>query len=94
MFSARCVESPDGVGGLGAFIQASGLRPGIFPCDLGMGASNLDDTGLVQGMLFGGEERRKHSSVDAVADAIKVRFGTGALWKGSSLERGERLKPS
>jgi hypothetical protein len=26
---------------------------------LGMGVSGLDDTGLVQGMLFNGEEREK-----------------------------------
>ena len=54
-----------------------------------MGVSGLDDTGQVQGMLFDGEDRRKQSRVDAVADAIKERFGTGALRRGSSL-RGEK----
>ena len=53
---------------------------------LGMGVSGLDDTGQVQGMLFDGEERRKQSSVDAVADQIKERFGTGALRRGSSIQ--------
>ena len=61
---------------------------------LGMGVSGLDDTGLVQGMLFDGEEREKRSRVDAVADEIKERFGVGAVLRGSSLELGERPKPS
>ena len=41
-----------------------------------MGVSGLDDTGLVQGMLFDQEERQKQSRVDAVADEIKEQFGT------------------
>jgi len=60
---------------------------------LGMGVSGLDNTDQIQGMLFDGEEREKHSRVDAVADEIKAKFGTGALRRGSSLERGEKTKP-
>ena len=45
-------------------------------------------TGSDEGMLFDGEDRQKQSRVDAVADEIKERFGTGALRRGSSL-RGE-----
>ena len=45
----------------------------------------MDDTGLAQGMLFDGEKRQKQSRVDVVADAIKERFGMGALRLGSSL---------
>ncbi len=52
---------------------------------LGMGVSGIDDTGLVQGMLFDGEEREKQGRVDAVADEIKGRFGSGAIRRGSSL---------
>ena len=58
-----------------------------------MGVSGLDDTGLVQGTLFDGEERQKQSLVDAVADQIKERFGTEALRRGSSLHRGEKSEP-
>jgi DNA polymerase-4 len=58
---------------------------------LGMGVSGLDDTGQVQGLLFGGEERDKQSRVDAVADEIKERFGTGAIRRGSGL--GRRAHP-
>ena len=62
------------------------LPAGHLPVRLvGMGVSGLDDTGLVQGMLFDGEERQKQSRVDAVADEIKERFGTTALRRGSSL---------
>jgi DNA polymerase-4 len=65
------------------------LPAGHLPVRLvGMGVSGLDDTGLVQGMLFDGEKREKQSQVDAVADEIKERFGAGALRRGSSL-RGE-----
>ena len=42
-----------------------------------------DNTGQVQGTLFGGEEREKQSRLDAVADEIKERFKVGATWRGS-----------
>lgn len=45
-------------------------------------------------MLFDGEQREKQSRVDAAADEIKERFGAGALRRGSSLERGEKPKPT
>lgn len=45
-------------------------------------------TGLVQGMLFDQEEREKQARLDAMADELKQRFGTGAIRRGSSL-RGE-----
>ncbi len=65
------------------------LPSGHLPVRLvGMGVSGLDDTGLVQGLLFDGEEREKHSRVDAVADEIKERFGAGAIRRGSGLTRG------
>ena len=55
---------------------------------LGMGVSGLDETGLVQGLLFDQEIREKQSRLDAVADDAKEKFGTGAIRRGSSLERG------
>ncbi|MFH1920020.1 MAG: DNA polymerase IV [Planctomycetota bacterium] len=55
---------------------------------LGMGVSGLDGTGLVQGLLFDQEERQKRTRLDTVADQVKDRFGTSALRRGSSLERG------
>jgi DNA polymerase-4 len=61
---------------------------------LGMGVSGLDDTGLVQHMLFDQEERQKQARLDTVADQLKDRFGTEALRRGSSLDRGEKPKPS
>ena len=59
-----------------------------------MGVSGLDDTGTVQGLFFDQEERQKQTRLDTVADQLKDRFGTEALRPGSSLERGEKLKPS
>ena len=61
---------------------------------IGMGVSNLDDTGAVQGLLFDREERQKQTRLDTVADQLKDRFGAEALRRGSSLERGEKSKPS
>jgi DNA polymerase-4 len=66
------------------------LPAGHLPVRLvGMGVSGLDDTGLVQGMLFDQEERQKQSRVDTVADQIKERFGGTALRRGSSLQNDE-----
>jgi DNA polymerase-4 len=71
------------------------LPGGRLPVRLvGMGVSGLDDTGLIQGMLFDREEREKQARLDTVADQLKDRFGTEALRRGSSLERGEKPKPS
>ena len=61
---------------------------------MGMGVSGLDDTGLIQNMLFDQEERQKHALLDAVADRVKERFGTESLRRGSSLEHGEKREPS
>ncbi|NUN51178.1 MAG: DNA polymerase IV [Planctomycetaceae bacterium] len=60
---------------------------------LGMGVSGLDDSGLVQGLLFDQDQRQKQGRLDAVADQLKERFGAGALRRGSSLGRGEQTKP-
>jgi DNA polymerase-4 len=54
---------------------------------IGMGVSGLDDTRLIQGMLFDQDDRERQSRVDAVADEIKGKFGAGALRKGSSLRQ-------
>jgi DNA polymerase-4 len=61
---------------------------------LGMGVSCLDDTGLIQGMLFDQAERQKQSRLDAVADEIKDRFGAGAIRRGSGLNLGGKPTPN
>ncbi len=61
---------------------------------LGMGVSGLDDTDLAQGMLFDQADRQRQTRLDSVADEIKGRFGTEALRRGSSLERGEKPTPT
>jgi hypothetical protein len=62
------------------------LPAGHLPVQVvGMVVSSLDDTGLVQGMLFDQEEREKLSRVDAVADQVKEKFGFGAIRRGSNI---------
>jgi len=53
---------------------------------LGVGVSGLDDSGQVQGLLFDADERQRQSQVDAVADQIKSRFGSGAIRRGSGVD--------
>jgi DNA polymerase IV len=60
---------------------------------LGMGVSGLEESGLVQRLLFDQETREKQSRLDAMTDGAKARFGAGAIRRGSSLERGEDFKP-
>ena len=48
----------------------------------------MDNTGLVEGLLFDGEEREKQIRVDAVVGQIKERLGARVLRRRSGL-RGE-----
>jgi DNA polymerase-4 len=52
---------------------------------LGMGVGGLDDTGLVQGLLFDQERRKKQAGLDTVSDQIRERFGSSALRRAASL---------
>ncbi|MHB1035148.1 MAG: DNA polymerase IV [Pirellulales bacterium] len=61
---------------------------------LGMGVSNIDDTGIVQGLLFDRPERQKQGRVDAAADEIKDRFGAGAIRRGSGFDVRGKAGPS
>jgi DNA polymerase-4 len=61
---------------------------------LGMGVSGIDDSGVIQGMLFDQKDREKQARLDNVADQLKERFGADALRRGARLERGGRTKPS
>ncbi len=45
----------------------------------------LDDTGLVQGLLFEQDQRKKQTGVDTVSDQIRERFGSSALRRAASL---------
>jgi DNA polymerase-4 len=56
---------------------------------IGLGVSGLDDTDVVQGMLFDAEERRRQARLDAVRDDVKERFGKAAIRRGSSLESND-----
>jgi DNA polymerase-4 len=54
---------------------------------LGVGASNLARHGLVQGQLFEDVERRRGEALDQTIDAIRARLGSGAIRRGSLLDR-------
>lgn len=55
---------------------------------IGMGVSGLDDSKVVQGLLFDQDEREKHARLDITTDEAKERFGKGVIRRGSSL-RGD-----
>jgi DNA polymerase-4 len=56
---------------------------------LGMGVSNLDDTGQSQQLMFDREEQKRNKSIDSVADQIKNRFGDSALHRGLSDKKNQ-----
>jgi DNA polymerase-4 len=57
---------------------------------IGMGVSGFDNPGLVQGLLFDQDERKKQSDLDVATDQIREKFGTGALRRAASLpNRGD-----
>ncbi len=49
---------------------------------MGVGASNLARGGMVQGQLFGDEERKRGETLDRTIDAIRTRLGSGAIRRG------------
>ena len=62
------------------------LPPGHLPIRLiGMGVSNFDAVGLVQGLLFDQDERQKQAGLDVATDQIRERFGSSALRRAASL---------
>jgi len=60
---------------------------------LGMGVSDIDRAGEVQGHLFDEEVREKRTRLDEVGDLIRDRFGAQALRRGRSLEHETRHHP-
>jgi DNA polymerase-4 len=49
---------------------------------MGVGASNLSRDGIVQGQLFGDEERKRGETLDRTIDAIRARLGSDAIRRG------------
>ncbi len=60
---------------------------------LGMGVSNLAAQAPVQLTLFDQPEKTKQARIDDLADAIRDKFGSSKLHRGSNLEHDIRLQP-
>ena len=59
---------------------------------IGLGAYDLQpDTAPVQGLLFGEPARRKNAKLDSALDALRERFGKGAVQRGSELDGPTRF---
>ena len=56
---------------------------------LGVGATRLTREPLVQGDLFEGELRQRQGALDQAVDAIRTRFGTDSIQRGSLIDRTE-----
>jgi DNA polymerase-4 len=59
---------------------------------LGVGVSHFENPEQIQGSLFADEERQRQSRLDEAADQVKLRFGSGALQRGSGLLRDGKHK--
>ena len=57
---------------------------------LGMGVSGFDQPGDRQASLFDDDQQTKQRQLDSVADAIKAKFGTGAIGRGANLDKPKR----
>ena len=60
---------------------------------LGMGVSKLSSGTKVQTELFDREEKEKSNRMDATTDAIKDKFGSLSIKRGSSLQFGIKHRP-
>jgi hypothetical protein len=65
------------------------LTDQILPMRLmGVGAFNLSRDGIVQGQLFGDDERKRGEALDRTIDAIRTRQGSDAIRRGSTKSGG------
>jgi len=73
------------------------LLPGLLPIRLlGVRACKFSREPAIQGDLFEKERRERQNSLDQTIDSIRDQFGTGAIQRGSVLDRikreGERVE--
>jgi DNA polymerase-4 len=61
---------------------------------LGVGVSGFANDGLVQRTLFDDEVHQKQRQLDTVADAVRAKFGSTALSRGSGLLHDARHRPA
>ena len=55
---------------------------------LGMGVSDLRDPSEIQKTLFDSEDRERQSRIDEMGDLAREMFGSQALRRGISMDRG------
>ncbi len=60
---------------------------------LGVGVSGFAGDGFVQQTLFDDEGQKKQRQLDAVTDAVREKFGSIALSRGSGLKHQTRHRP-
>src|SRR5207244_1680738 len=69
------------------------LTPELLPVRLlGVGASRLTRDAVVQRGLFDDGELERQAALDQTVDAIRTRFGAGAIQRGSLVNRIEPEK--
>jgi DNA polymerase-4 len=59
---------------------------------LGVGASRLTREPAAQGNLFESDPRERHGAIDRAVDAIRDQFGTGAIRRGSLVDRPQQSR--
>lgn len=68
-----------------------GLTNDLVPVRLlGVGATGLTRDGTVQGDLFDNAQRARAQALDQTIDSIRGQFGTGAIRRGSLLDRDKK----
>lgn len=73
-----------------ATLLGRSLAPDLLPLRLlGVGATKLTSDEVLQGRLFGDDERERHSALDTAIDSIRGQFGTDAIHRASQLDQTE-----
>jgi DNA polymerase-4 len=84
----EATNSTDGLWQVAAELFERSLTRELLPVRLlGVGVTRLTSDSPVQRGLFDGEARHRQGALDQAIDAIRGQFGTGAIQRGSLLDR-------
>jgi len=82
---AQPTQSTQELWGAAAALLSTSLENEPRPVRLiGMGATSLDNEPVVQGDLFGNEDRQRQGKLDTLVDSVNDRFGGTAIHRGGS----------